>query len=299
MIAARPTPTGDAVGRRDRLQSTRLWLGDGVSYLVMVIMACVFLVPILWMVVTSLKESTELYSTPALWFGHGLAWHNYQDIFNTVPFAQYFANTAIIVVVAEIGGVFSSALVAYAFAWMRWPGRDIWFMLLLVTMMLPSQVTLIPQFIIFKNLGWVNTFLPLTVPWFFGSAFYIFLLRQFIMTLPKELSEAALIDGCSYFGIFWRIVLTQIKPALTAAAIFIFMDNWNDFLGPLIYLNDASKYTLAVGLSYFRSQAAGASQTLWTQLMAASLLVMLPPLTLFLLLQRYFIQGISMTGLKG
>jgi ABC-type glycerol-3-phosphate transport system permease component len=141
----------------------------------------------------------------------------------------------------------------------------------------------------------VNTFLPLTVPWFFGSAFYIFLLRQFILTLPRELGEAALIDGCSYFGIFWRIVLSQIKPALTAAAIFIFMDNWNDFVGPLIYLNDSSMYTLAVGLSYFRTQQI----TTWTLLMAASLMVMIPPTVLFLLMQRYFIQGIAMTGLKG
>jgi ABC-type glycerol-3-phosphate transport system permease component len=239
---------------------------------------------------------SDLYTTPTLWFAPKLAWHNFHDIFTVVPFGLYFRNTMLIVIFAELGGVFSSALVAYSFAWMRWPGRQLFFMILLVTMMLPYQVTLIPQFIIYKNIGWVNTFLPLTVPWFFGAAFYIFLLRQFILTLPKELAEAALIDGCTYFGIFWRIILSQIKPALTAAAIFIFMDNWSDFVGPLIYLNDNDKYTLAVGLSYFRTQTLG---TEWPQLMAASLLVMVPPLLLFLFMQRYFIQGISMTGLKG
>src|SRR5438874_6114817 len=249
MITVRPSETPHALAQSRQI-AARLRPGDVVAYVLMLTMAFIFLVPIFWMLVTSLKEMRQLYSTPTLWFAPTLAWHNYLNIFDFVPFGLYFRNTAIIVVAAEIGGIASSALVAYSFAWMRWPGRNIWFMILLVTMMLPYQVTLIPQFIIFKKLGWVNTFLPLTVPWFFGSAFYIFLLRQFILTLPRELGEAALIDGCSYLGIFSRIVLSQIKPALTAAAIFIFIDNWNDFIGPLIYLNDSSMYTLAVGLSY-------------------------------------------------
>jgi ABC-type glycerol-3-phosphate transport system permease component len=294
MITVRPTGTPRAL-EQSRQMAAGLRPSDVVAYVLMVAMGLVFLLPIFWMLVTSLKGMGQLYNTPPLWFAPTLAWHNYRDIFSFVPFGQYFRNTAIIVVAAEIGGIASSALVAYSFAWLRWPGRSIFFVLLLVTMMLPYQVTLIPQFIIYKKLGWVNTFLPLTVPWFFGSAFYIFLLRQFILTLPKELSEAALIDGCTYFGIFWRIVLSQIKPALTAAAIFIFMDNWNDFIGPLIYLNDSSMYTLAVGLSYFQTQ----QLTTWTLLMAASLLVMIPPTVLFLVMQRYFIQGIAMTGLKG
>jgi ABC-type glycerol-3-phosphate transport system permease component len=220
---------------------------------------------------------------------------NYFEAVRYIPFWRYTANSVFLVVMNILGQLFGCSFVAYAFARLKWPGRDICFGILLATMMLPGQVTMIPVFLIFKSLGWFNTLNPLWVPSFLGSAFFIFLLRQFMKTIPTDLEDAAKIDGCGFFGIYWRIILPLVKPALAAIAIFTFMGSWNDFMGPLIYVNDQRIYPLSLGLFMF--------QTMWGaehgMLMAASALMTLPVVVMFFLAQRYFIQGVTLTGMKG
>lgn len=221
---------------------------------------------------------------------------NYPKALTTMPFLTYTRNTLIITGLNMIGTVFSASLVAYSFAKLRWKGRDIWFIVMLATMMLPSQVTQIPLFVLYKKLGWLNTYYPLVVGSFFGGgAFNIFLLRQFFSTLPNELSEAAKVDGCSEMRIFLNIVLPLCKPALATIAIFSFMGSWNDFFGPLIYLTEPQKYTIALGLRAFQ----GYSGVQWNLLMAASVVTALPTLILFFCFQNYFVKGITLTGIKG
>jgi ABC-type glycerol-3-phosphate transport system permease component len=211
---------------------------------------------------------------------------------------RYLFNTLYITAVAIVGVVSSSSLVAYGFARLRAPGKEVLFLLLLSTLMLPQQVTLIPNFLLFKQLGWLNTYKPLLVPAFTAAPFFVFLLRQFYMTIPFELDEAARIDGCSTLGIFWRILLPLSKPVIATVAIFVFFNRWNSFLWPLIYLQSPEKYTLAVGLSFFHS-AQGQMLTYWNWLMAVTILVAIPPLVVFFFAQRFFVQGIALTGLKG
>lgn len=266
-----------------------------IVYLLLIIGAVLFIMPFLWMLSTSLKENAGLFDIPPKWIPYPPKWSNYPEALKAFPFMRYTFNTLFITVVAIVGCLISSSIVAYSFARLRWPGRDIWFLILLATMMLPGQVTMIPVFVLYKKLGWVNTFAPLTVPYFFGGAFYIFFLRQFFKTIPMELSEAAKIDGCSELRIFWQIVMPLCKPALVTVAIFTFMGTWNDFLGPLIYLNDDEKFTLALGLRSFQMQHG----TRWNLLMAASIVVALPTIILFFICQRYFIEGITLTGIKG
>jgi ABC-type glycerol-3-phosphate transport system permease component len=225
-------------------------------------------------------------------------WENFVLGWTHVPMTRYLLNTLYITVVAIVGVVSSSSLVAYGFARLRAPGKEVLFVILLSTMMLPQQVSLIPNFLLFKQLGWLNSYRPLLVPAFTAAPFFVFLLRQFYMTIPYELDEAARIDGCSTFGIFWRIILPLSKPAVATMAIFVFFNRWNSFLWPLIYLRSPEKYTLAVGLSFFHSQQ-GSSLTPWNELMAVTLLVALPPLLVFFLAQRFFVQGIALTGIKG
>ncbi len=223
-------------------------------------------------------------------------WSNYPAALAYFPFLQFLANTVEIVTGVLIGHLLTASLCAFGFARLRWSGRDRWFFVLLMTVMLPGTVTLIPTFLLFKLIGWVNSFRPLIVPAFFGGgAFNIFLLRQYMMTIPLELDDAARIDGCSDLGIFWKIVLPLSSPALAAVATFTFASTWNDFLNPLIYLNDDSKYTLALGLSMFQGQH-GAD---WSLLMAAAVVITIPTVLIFLVAQRYFIQGIALTGIKG
>ena len=232
---------------------------------------------------------------PPHWIPKSLHWSNYSKVFDRMPFLTYLKNSVFISVVSIIGVVFSSSIVAYAFSNLQWPGRDKLFIFILATMMLPMQVTMIPLFVLFKNLHWLNTFKPLTVPAFFGGgAFNIFLLRQFFMTIPKDLLDSARIDGCSEFKIYWKIVLPLAKPALATVAILTFMFTWNDFIGPLIYLSDKMKGTLALGLGMF----VGQHVTEWSLLMAASVLMMLPMILIFFFFQKYFIQGFTMSGLK-
>lgn len=230
----------------------------------------------------------------------GLKWENYTEALDFLPAETlkglvYVWNTVYVTMLSIIGTLLSSSLVAYSFARLRWPGRDTLFLVLLATMMLPGAVTMIPVFLIFRALGWVDTLRPLWIPSFFGGAFSVFLLRQFFMTIPMELEDAAKIDGCSYFGIYRRIMLPLIKPALAALTIMTFMGSWNNFMGPLIYINSPEKMTLAYGLQLFQ----GAHAAEYGLLMAASTLVMLPVLLVFFFTQRYFIQGITLTGIKG
>jgi ABC-type glycerol-3-phosphate transport system permease component len=216
------------------------------------------------------------------------------DAVQAIPFFRYLWNTTLITGLSIVGKVISVTLVAFAFARLRWWGRDFMFLLMLTTMMLPPHITLIPQFILFKGMGWINTYWPLILPNFFGGPWLTFLVRQFLLTLPRDLDDAARIDGCSSFGVYWRIIMPLAKPAILIVVIFVFNGTWNEFLLPLIYLNSPDKFTLALGLRMFQGEAS----TSWNLLMAASLLSMLPVLVLFLLSQKKFIQGIVFTGVK-
>jgi len=267
-----------------------------VTYLLLICAAVVLILPFIWIISTSLKGSESIFAIPPQWIPKDLHWDNYAKVFTKMPFFVYLKNSVFISVMTILGTLISSSLVAYAFACLKWPGRDWLFIFVLGTMMLPAQVTMIPVFVLYKQFGWLNTFKPLIVPAFFGGgAFNIFLLRQFFLTIPKELFEAARLDGCSEFRIYWKIVLPLAKPALATVAILTFMMTWNDFLGPLIYLSDKLKGTLALGLAMF----VGQYQTEWGVLMAASVLVMLPVIVLFFLFQKYFIRGFMMSGIKG
>jgi multiple sugar transport system permease protein len=262
-----------------------------------VLLACVtvMFVPLAWTISTSLKDVSDIYLFPPTWIPDPVRWGNYREAVTAVPFARYFFNTVLVTVLSIIGKVFSVTLVAFAFSRLRWWGRDVLFLVMLSTLMLPPHITLIPQFILFKQIGWIDTFLPLVVPDFFGGPFLTFLVRQFFMSLPFDLDEAARIDGCSSFGVYWRIIMPLSVPAIIAVVILVFNTSWNEFLQPLIYLQSSEKFTLALGLRLFQGEAS----TSWHLLMAASVLTMLPVLILFFVAQRYFIQGVVFSGVKG
>lgn len=272
-------------------------LNQIVVFVVLAVAAAVFLLPLLWMISTSLKPKEQIFAYPLIWIPHPAQWGNYARALNnpSFKFLLFLQNSLYYAILSTIGVVFSCALVAYAFARLRWWGRDAWFLVTLATMMIPYPVTLIPQFLIFKQIGWVGTFNPLIVPNFLGVPFFIFLLRQFFLTIPMDLSDAARIDGANDWAIFWRVILPLTQPALITVALFTFLYCWNDFLGPLIFLNDGRKYTLAVGLAAFRGQY----RTQWDLMMAAATVVTAPIVVIFFFAQRRFIQGITLTGMKG
>ncbi len=292
----------------DRPNETRKkkWsVGRVLAWLALALMSFLFIVPFLWMISTSLKDARL--AGDGKWIPETFVWGNYTEAFSFNDlWGRWWLNTIIITVTNVIGGVISTALVAYAFARLRWPGRDLIFSLVLATMMLPGIVVLIPQYILFSKLpafgfqgsdNWINTFLPLTVPAFTGSAFYIFLLRQFMRGIPMELSEAAKIDGAHELRIWMQIVLPLTKPALAAIAIFTFQNSWEDFMGPLLYLQSEPNYTLQLGLRQFEFAAGGTVN--WAWLMAGSLVIMMPVLIVFVLFQRFFIEGVTLTGMGG
>jgi len=254
--------------------------------------------PIYWMISTSLKTLPQISVLPPIWFPIPPNWQNYPEALNFQPFGLYARNTVIIAFFYILGNVFSSTFVGYGFARLRFPGKRVLFIILLSTMMMPQIVTLIPLFLIFKQLGWINTFLPLTVPAFLGEAFFIFIMRQFFLTIPMEIVDAARIDGASEFGIWWRIMLPLSKPAIAAVVIFSFQRTWNDVLAPLIYLTDPKKFTLSVGLLAFTA-GAGESIQFWHYMMAASFLMIVPMMIIFFIAQREFIEGVATSGLKG
>jgi ABC-type glycerol-3-phosphate transport system permease component len=274
----------------------RTTISRALLYAVLIAIGLVFTIPFLWMLSTSLKGNEQIFTVPPRWIPTSFHPENFTAIFRRMPFMRYLGNSVMVTGLTMLGVVASSSLVAYAFACLRWPGRNVAFALLLGTMMLPMQVTMIPIFVLFKDVGWLNTYKPLVVPAFFGGgAFNIFLLRQFYLGIPREIADAARIDGCSEFRIYWNIMLPLARPALATVAIMTFMFSWNDFLGPLIYLSDKDKGTLALGLSMF----VGQYQTEWGLLMAASLLTMLPMILVFFFFQKYIIQGFTMSGVKG
>ncbi|MGV3614133.1 MAG: carbohydrate ABC transporter permease [Fimbriimonas sp.] len=266
-------------------------------------LSAIFLFPFLWLLSTALKPIEETMTQPPTWIPSQWQWGNFwaaiirgHEALGYYPFLVYARNTLVLCVLIVSGTVASNALVAYSFARLRWPGREIAFAITLATMMVPFPVLMVPTFALFRNLEWIGTYRPLWIPAWFGSAFSIFLLRQFFRTIPFELSEAAKLDGASEWRIFRDVILPLSKPALAVVALFSFMSAWNDFLGPLIYLLDQKTFTLSLGLQFYQSQNGG---TQWNLLMAASSMVIAPVIILFFFTQRLFIQGIAITGLKG
>lgn len=265
--------------------------------LVVIAGGVILMMPLAWMISTSLKPLGQIWVFPPVWIPEQPMWSNYAEVFTIRPYLLYVRNAVYLVVVSEIGTLLSCSLIAYGFARLRFPGRGVLFMILLGTMMIPGYATLIPMFIFFKEINWLDTYNPLLVPTFLGSPVYVFLLRQFYMTIPLEMDDAAKIDGCGYFSIYWRILLPLVQPALAAVAIFTFMGRWNDYFGPLIFLMDERKWPIALGLlSYQHVQSSYYIQ--WNVLMAASVLTLVPCLVLFFLAQRVFIQGVVMTGVE-
>ena len=274
-----------------------------VITLVLCVLSISFLFPLFWMLTRAVMPIDEVDDIPPRWLPSELQVDNYakavtyqSDKLGYIPFLLYARNTIYITVLGVIGTVLSNAIVAYGFARIAWRGRDVLFAVTLATMMVPFPVLMVAMFALFRHLGWIGSFRPLWVPAFFGSAFNIFLLRQFFMTIPRELSDAARIDGCSEWGIFRHIILPLSKPALAVVALFHFMYAWNDFLGPLIYLTDQRTFTLSLGLQFYQSQHGG---TQWNMLMAASAIVVIPVILVFFAAQRTFIQGVRLTGMKG
>jgi ABC-type glycerol-3-phosphate transport system permease component len=280
-----------------RLSTRRLQrlLGAAVVHAALIAGLVLVFFPIAWAVSTSLKNPGDIFLFPPTWIPNPIRWQNYVDAMTAADFGRFFLNTTFITLIDIAAKVLSCSLVAFAFARLRWWGRDVLFIVMLSTLMLPQQVTLIPQFILYRQLGWIDTFLPLIVPNLFGGPFFTFLLRQFFLSIPTDLDDAARIDGCSSWGVYWRIVMPLSRPALMMVAIFVFNVTWNDFFGPLIYLHSQSNYTISLGLQAFQTQAGPE----WHLIMAASLVAMLPVLVLFFLGQRYFIQGVVFSGVKG
>jgi multiple sugar transport system permease protein len=265
------------------------------THLILLVGCIFFVAPLIFMASTSLKAMRQITRFPPEWIPNPVIWANYPAVFTYAPMHLYFFNTMIIVLPTVIGATLISSLTAYAFARLRAPGKNFMFTLVLATLMLPSVVTLVPTYVLFAKLGWVGTFLPLIIPPLAGGAFYIFLLRQFFMTIPRELEDAALMDGCSRFRIYWNIVLPLAKPVLATVTIFAFMGAWNDYLGPLIYLGNRDQYTLSLGLQAFVQY----QRREWGLLMAASTMMVVPIILLFFVAQKSFVQGITVTGLKG
>lgn len=269
--------------------------GKVFVYILLVLCSLVFAAPFFWLVTSAVKKPEQLMAYPIHWIPSPVMWSNFSEGWAFRPFSLYLRNTLYVALLSTLGSVVSSSLVAYGITRIDWPGRKALFILLIGTMMLPGQVVMVPLFAMFVKLGWVDTFKPLWVPTFFAGAFYVYLLRGFFLAIPKDLSEAATIDGASEWAIYWRVIMPLARPALATVGLFAFIGAWNDFVGPLIYIVNESNYTLALGLSMFRGQYG----TYWHYLLAVSTVVTLPIVVLFFFTQRTFIQGITMTGLKG
>lgn len=264
-------------------------------YMAVAVGAVVFGIPFYWMVRTAFMPAWQIYVFPPEWIPAEFHPENFLAPFEVFPFGRWFINSGLVATLSTVGAVISSALVGFSFARLRFPFRDAIFLLVLATIILPDHVRIIPTYLLFAKLGWVDTYLPLVVPKWFAPAFHVFLLRQFFLTIPKEMDDAAFIDGCSPWELFWRIHMPMSLPALGVVAIFQFTFEWNDFLHPLIYVHEVNDFTIALGLNLFRGQLATNLQ----DLMAASILAILPTILLFFFAQRYFIQGIVVSGVKG
>ncbi|MBC2607106.1 ABC transporter permease subunit [Pelagicoccus albus] len=271
--------------------------GKILLYLLLILFAIQFAAPFAWMISTAFKPLEETMALPPVWIPSEWKWENFTDAIASMGnFWRYAGNTIYVALLSVIGSVLSSSLAAYGFSRIDWPGRDKVFYLCIATMMIPFPVIMVPTYSLFRELEWIGTFKTLYVPFFLGNAFNIFLLRQFFLGIPKSITEAARIDGCSEFRIFWQIILPLSKSALLVIALFTFMHSWNDFFAPFIFINDQDNYTLALGLQAFQSRQGG---TEWHYLMAASTLIILPLIVLFFFTQKTFIQGITATGSKG
>ncbi|MCL4303323.1 MAG: carbohydrate ABC transporter permease [Anaerolineae bacterium] len=284
---ARPASRGQSHRFRRRVIA-------GLSHLLLLGGAIVMIIPFIWMLSTSFKAPGQTFVYPPQWIPNPFVWQNYPDMWAALPFNWFVVNSLKIATLATIGQLISCSMGAFAFSVLRFRGRDTLFLILLATLMIPRQVTLIPNFILFSKIGWVGTHLPLWVPAFWGGAFGTFLLRQFYLTIPLDLAESARIDGANLFQIFSHIYLPLSKPALATLAIFTFMWTWNDLLNPLIYVSELNQLTLTVGLTLFRNQYVGK----WTLMMAGAVVSILPILLVFFFAQKYFIQGIAMSGIK-
>lgn len=268
-------------------------------YALLVILSIVFTFPFVWTVLTAFKAPYEIYVFPPPIFPEQFRWSNFAEVWRQAPFLIFLINTLTVAVLSIIGDVTTASLVAYGFARFRFPGRNFLFLMVLSVLILPEEVTIIPQFMIYRSLNWLDTLKPLILPAFLGGgAFNIFLLRQFFLTIPRDLDEAAMIDGAGSLRILWQIMLPLSKPALATVCIFSFLFHWNDFFRPLIYLNTTEHFTLSLGLRFFQTAAERGGQPLEHLLMAASVMMTLPVLLLFFSLQRYFIEGITMSGIK-
>jgi len=268
-----------------------------IIYALLLFFSLLFLFPLFWMLTTALKPNAQIYLWPPQWIPNPPQWSNFSDALTNpyLPFSRFFTNTVIIELGVVSGRLISCTLVAYGFARLHAPGKNVMFTIMLATLMLPSVAVLIPQYVMFSKIGWIGTLLPLIVPAWFGEAFAIFLIRQFFMTIPYELEEAALIDGASRLRILWRIIIPLSMPVLSVITIFTFKDNWNEFLRPLMFLNNPKLYTVAIGIEYFNGQ----NSVQMNLLMAASVAMLVPIVILFVFAQRAFVEGISLTGIKG
>jgi ABC-type glycerol-3-phosphate transport system permease component len=268
-----------------------------LTHIVLLSGGLIVLFPIVWMFSTSLKAPHQVKSIPPIWIPDPLVWENYINAMTIfpVPFWVFINNSLFLSLGNVFGSVLSNTIIGFAFARLRFRGSNVLFIIVLSTMMLPQQVTMVPLFILFSKLGWINTYAPLIAPQYFGNAFFIFLMRQFFAGIPRELDDAARIDGCDVFGIFFRIMIPLAKPAIGIIAIFEFTNSWNWFLGPLIYLSKMKTFPLALALMYLRATY----RVLWSELMVVSFVAMLPPLILFFVAQKAYIQGIVVTGVKG
>lgn len=280
------------LGKRDQER-----FSAALSYALLIFGAVIILFPLLWMLSTALKDPGLVFKYPPQWIPDPVEWNNFKRGWFLLPptFGRFFLNTVKIAFLAAFGAVFSASIVAYSFARLRWSGRDFIFIMVLASMMLPSQVTLVPHFVIYRWLGWYDTHYPLWVTYWFAGSFFVFLLRQYMMTIPRELDDAALIDGCSHFSIFWRIVLPLSKAPIATVAIFATQWTWNDFFAPLIYLSDQYKWTVALGLRALQSNM----YIDWPSLMSMATLSLIPIMLIFVFAQRLFIQGVVFTGVKG
>lgn len=286
--AVQPAQVG--IRRRARIDRAHV-----ATYVALIGLSATFLAPLIWMLSTSLKTGPQAVATPPVWIPQPIVWGNYPDALTRINFPIALRNSLLYAIPAVVGTVISCSLVAYGFARVRWPGRDIVFLILLATMMLPTQVTFIPLYVTFSKLGWIGTYLPLLIPTFLGNPFFIFLLRQFFRSIPDELSDAARIDGASELRILWRIIVPLSWPALITVALFTFIDKWGDFFGPLIYLRNPELYPLSIALQSFQSS----HKTEWPLVMAAAAVIALPLVVIYFLAQKKFVEGITFSGLKG
>lgn len=293
-MAATPKPATWTSARSMVTGAAQPW-----AYLLLGFLSAIFTFPFLWTVLTAFKSPQEIFIFPPLFWPETFLWQNFVEVWRQAPFLTFLINTLTVAILSILGDVLTASLVAYGFARFRFPGREMLFLLVISVLILPDEVTIIPQFIIFRTMGWLDTLKPLILPAFLGGgAFNIFLLRQFFLTLPRDLDEAAMIDGAGSLRILWQVLIPLAKPAIATVAIFSFLFHWNDFFRPLIYLNTTENFTLALGLRFFRQTADTGGEPREHLLMAASVMMTLPVILLFFSLQRYFVEGITMSGIK-